>query len=71
MTSPEAQTYWKVHEPEAGLRVVVTARTIEEAQAVAWRRWYGRNPKTELEALMRAALTVTETDRPDESSRER
>ena len=42
MTSPEARTYWKVHEPEGGLRLVVTARSREEAQAFAWRRWYGR-----------------------------
>ena len=66
MTSPEARSYWKVHEPEAGLRLVVTARPREEAQAFAWHRWYGRNPKTELEALMRAALTVTQSEAPAE-----
>ena len=60
------RTHWKVEEPEARLRLVVVARTAEEAQAVAWRRWYGRNPRTELEALMRAALTVTESEAPAE-----
>ena len=64
MTSPQAQTYWQVLEPEAGLRVVVTAPTIEEAQSVAWRGWYDRNPTNELEVLMRAALSVTATEPP-------
>ena len=66
MTSPQARTYWEVHEPEAGVRVVVSAHTIEEAQAVAWRGWYGRDPASELEVLMRAALSVTATDPPAE-----
>ena len=64
MTNRQAQTYWQVLEPEAGLRVVVTAPTIEEAQAAAWRGWYGRNPANELEVLRRAALSVTVTEPP-------
>ena len=64
MTNPQAQTYWQVLEPEAGLRVVVTAPTVEDAQAVAWRGWYGRNPANELEVLMRAALSVTRCEAP-------
>ena len=66
MTNPQAQTHWQVLDPEAGLRVVVTAPTVEEAQAVAWRGWYGRNPANELEVLMRAALSVTRCEAPGE-----
>ena len=64
MTNPQARTYWQVLEPEAGRRVLVTAPSVEEAQAVAWRGWYGRNPANELEVLMRAALSVTATEPP-------
>ena len=66
MTASAPRTHWKVEEPEAGLRLVVAARTFEEAQAVAWRRWYGRNPATELEGVMRAALSLTGTGAPAE-----
>ena len=33
MTSPQTRTYWKVHEPEGGLRLVVTARERRTGQA--------------------------------------
>ena len=66
MTASTPRTHWEVEHPEAGQHVVVSAGTIEEAQAVAWRGWYGGNPASELEMLMRAALSVTATDPPAE-----
>ena len=35
MTAAQARTHWKVENPEAGLHLVVAARTGEEAQALA------------------------------------
>ena len=34
-TASQARTHWKVEDPEDGLRLVVAACTVEEAQALA------------------------------------
>lgn len=62
--SPSKRTWWNVTHPERGVRVVVAARSAEEARALAWMRWYGRGPGDELEALMREACSVEDTDVP-------
>ena len=41
-TDSRGRTYWNVEHPEARLRLVVPVRTEDEARALAWRRWYGR-----------------------------
>ena len=50
---------WTVRDPETGMNGTVEATHVESAQAAAWRSWYGREPASELEALMRAALEAT------------
>ena len=53
--------------PEHPARLVVAARSAEEARALAWTRWYGRAPRDELEGLMREAFSVENADVPAES----
>ena len=66
MTTPLPQTYWRVEHPEVAARLVVTACTEDEAQAIAWRRWYGREPTTEFDELLRAAFSATDCGEPAE-----
>ena len=47
-TDSRGRTYWNVEHPEARLRLVVPARTEDEARALAWRRWYGREAEETL-----------------------
>ena len=47
-----------VTRPEHPARLVVTARSDDEARARAWIRWYGRPPRNELELLTREKATV-------------
>ena len=60
-TVPRARTHWTVEHPEVAARLVVAARTDDEARTLAWRRWYGREPTTEFEELLRAAFAVTDS----------
>ena len=55
------RTHWLVEHPEVAARLVVAARTDDEARAIAWRRWYGREPATEFEKLLRAAFSATDS----------
>ena len=57
-TDSRGRTYWNVEHPEARLRLVVPVRTEDEARALAWRRWYGREPTTEFADRLRAAFSV-------------
>ena len=52
------RTHWLVEHPEVAARLVVAARSDDEARALAWRRWYGREPTTEFEELLRSAFSV-------------
>ena len=61
MTTAPPQTHWGVEHPEVAARLVVAARTDDEARAIAWRRWYGREPATEFEKLLRAAFSATDS----------
>ena len=54
------RTHWTVEHPEVSARLVVAARSDDEARALAWRRWYCREPTTEFEELLRAAFAVTD-----------
>ena len=63
---PQPRTYWTVRHPEVPARLVVAARSAEEARALAWRRWYGREPRTELEELLREAFSATDSGEPAE-----
>ena len=63
---PRPRTHWTVEHPEVPARLVVAARSEEEARAIAWRRWYHREPRTELEVLLRAAFWVTDSAEPAE-----
>ena len=58
--SPEGP-HWNVEHPEAPVRLVVAARTEDEARALAWRRWYGREPTTEFDERLHAAFSVTDS----------
>ena len=60
------RTHWCIEHPEVAARLVVAARTDEEARAMAWRRWYGRDPTTEFERLLRAAFSATDSGEPAE-----
>ena len=66
MTTLLPRTYWRVEHPEVAAHLVVAARTEDEAQAIAWRRWYGREPRTEFEELLRAAFSATDSGEPAE-----
>ena len=65
-TDSRGRMYWNVEHPEARLRLVVPARTEDEARALAWRRWYGREPTTEFDDRLRAAFSVTDSGEPVE-----
>ena len=52
--------------PELFIRIEVPARSPEEAQRVAWKRWYQRPVRTELDELMRAAFATEDTRKPAE-----
>ena len=41
-------------------------RTDDEARTLAKRRWYGREPTTEFEELLRAAISATDSGEPAE-----
>ena len=60
-TASPRRTHWRVEHPEAAVRLVVAARTEDEARALAWRRWYDREPTRELDELLRAAFSVTDS----------
>ena len=62
----EPIAYWNVLYPEVTARVTVAARTMDETRSIAWARWYGRPPRSELEALTLAALLVEQTAEPEE-----
>ena len=67
MTTPNRpRTVWIVTHPELFIRIEVPARTPEEAQRVAWERWYQRPVRTELDELMRAAFATEDTRKPAE-----
>ena len=66
-TNMSTPTWWNVTHPELPVRVVVAARTEEEARALAWTRWYRRAPRNELEALMRAACSAENSGVPADS----
>ena len=68
-TARPGRTHWTVEHPEAGLRLVVAADTEDEARALAWRRWYGREPTTEFDERLRAAFRVTDPGKPTSTSR--
>ena len=61
MRASESRTHWTVEHPEVPARVVVAARTEDEARALAWHRWYGREPTTEFDERLRAAFSVTDS----------
>ena len=62
MRAPAApRTLWTVEHPEVPARLVVAARTADEARALAWRRWYGREPTTAFDERLRAAFPVTDS----------
>ena len=60
-SAKKGRTQWNVEHPEAGVRVAVVARSEEEARALAWRRWYGRDPTTEFDERLRAGFCVTDS----------
>ena len=67
MTStPQPRTYWQVLHPEVAARLVVAARSEDEARSLAWRQWYRREPTTEFEDLLRAAFSVSNSGEPAE-----
>ena len=66
MTTALARTYWRVEHPEVAPALVGAARTDDEARAIAWRRWYGREPTTEFDELLRAAFSATGSGEPAE-----
>ena len=65
-TAPPPRTYWRVEHPEVAARLVVAARSDDEARTIAWGRWYGGKPKTEFEELLRAAFTAKDSGEPAE-----
>ena len=65
-TTPLPRTYWRIEHPEVSARLVVAAGTDDEARAIAWRQWYGREPTTEFEELLREAFSATDSEEPAE-----
>ena len=61
MRASESRSHWTVKHPEVPARLVVAAYTEDEARALAWHRWYGREPTTEFDELLRAAFSVTDS----------
>ena len=66
MTTSRQRTHWTVEHPEVPARLVVAARTEDEARALAWRRWYGHEPTTAFDERLRAAFSVTDSGEPAE-----
>ena len=62
------RTLWTVTHPELFVRIEVPARSPEEAQREAWKRWYRRPVETDLDELMRAAFATEDTGRPADAS---
>ena len=60
--STSTPTWWNVSHPEHPARLVVAARSGDEARSLAWMRWYGHSPRTELEQLMRAACSAENSE---------
>ena len=61
MSASKSRTHRTVEHPESPARLVVAAYTEDEARALAWRRWHGREPTTEFDELLRAAFSVTDS----------
>ena len=61
MRASASRTHRTIEHPEVPARVVVAARTEDEARALAWHRWYGREPTTEFDERLRAAFSVTDS----------
>ena len=61
MTASPPRTHWCIEHPEVAARLVVAAGTDDEARAIAWRQWCGREPTTEFEELLRAAFSATDS----------
>ena len=55
------RTWWTVTHPEVAMSIRVAAASDDEARAAAWRQWYGRAPRDELEGLMRDACAAEDT----------
>ena len=66
MTASRVRTHWTVEHPEVPARLVVAARTEDDARALAWRRWYGHEPTTAFDERLRAAFSVTDSGEPAE-----
>ena len=66
VTTDRARTYWHVQHPELAVHLVVAARSDDEARTLAWRRWYGPEPTTKFEELLRAAFSATDSGEPAE-----
>ena len=66
MTTSRQRTHWTVEHPEVAARLVVAARNDDEARAISWRRWYGREPTTEFQELLCAAFSATDSGEPAE-----
>ena len=65
-TAAPGRTHWNVEHREAGVRVTVAARTEDETRALAWRRWYGRDPTNEFDERLRAEFLVRDCGIPVE-----
>ena len=63
-TSTLPRKRWTVSHPEVALDETIEVPTSEEARRIAWRRWYGRAPRGDLEELLYAALSVEQTREP-------
>ena len=59
-TSTPPAKRWMVSHPEVTLDETVEVPTAGETRRIAWHRWYGRPPRSELEELLYAALSVEE-----------
>ena len=67
MTAPTSPyTLWSVTHPELFVRFEVPVRSLEEAQRVAWQRWYRRPVRTGRDELMRDAFQTQDTGKPAE-----
>ena len=64
MTRPYTQ--WVVTHPEVAVRIVVPARSAEEARAAAWKEWYRRPVRTGFDEVLRDAFGARDTGIPAE-----
>ena len=62
------RTWWKVTHAEVAVTISVAAASDDEARAAAWRQWYGRAPRSELEGLIRNACAAEDTGEPAEGN---